>query len=148
MEEEVDINDKNLLRDVANNGNVVVRMVLRRGVKVNPLAKYKLRLEPEMINLLTAAGVESGQMTFWGMWNLVEKMGLMTELFFNDQNAAIAHSSLMRMCRTVIRRHLLRVSDVNLFYRVPMLWLPKLLERFLLYDQSVEDWTVGCVIKV
>ena len=45
---------------------------------------------------------------------------------------------LMHICRQTIREHLLQMSRVNLFVRVPHLGLPSLLAEFLLYDLSVE----------
>ncbi len=46
--------------------------------------------------------------------------------------------SLLFQCRRAIRRHMMEVSRVNLFYRVPKLGLPTMLQDFLLYDKSVE----------
>ena len=43
-------------------------------------------------------------------------------------------NTLTNICRTYVRTHLLVVSRVNLFVRVPRLGLPKLLQSFLLYD--------------
>ena len=41
--------------------------------------------------------------------------------------------SLKHLCREAIREHLLQMSDVNLFVRVPKLGLPKPLQRYVLY---------------
>ena len=46
---------------------------------------------------------------------------------------------LMHICRQTIREHLLQMSRVNLFVRVPHLGLPSLLTEFLLYDVSLES---------
>ena len=46
---------------------------------------------------------------------------------------------LMHICRRAIREHLLQMSRVNLFVRVPHLGLPSLLTDFLLYDVSFES---------
>ena len=46
---------------------------------------------------------------------------------------------LMHICRQTIREHLLQMSRVNLFVRVPHLGLPSLLAEFLLYDVSLES---------
>ena len=45
---------------------------------------------------------------------------------------------LKDICRRTIREHLLQMSRVNLFVRVPHLGLPSLLAEFLLYDVSLE----------
>ena len=44
---------------------------------------------------------------------------------------------LMHICRRTIREHLLQMSRVNLFVRVPHLGLRSLLTDFLLYDVSL-----------
>ena len=46
---------------------------------------------------------------------------------------------LKDICRRAIREHLLQMSRVNLFVRVPHLGLPSLLAEFLLYDVSLES---------
>ena len=43
------------------------------------------------------------------------------------------------ICRRAIREHLLQMSRVNLFIRVPHLGLPPSLARYLLYDVSLES---------
>ena len=45
---------------------------------------------------------------------------------------------LAKICRSRIRKHLIVISNVNLFVRVPKLGLPADLQSFLLYDMSVE----------
>ena len=47
--------------------------------------------------------------------------------------------SLMHLCREAIRNHLLQMSNVNLFIRVPRLPLPKAVQSYLLYDQTLGD---------
>ena len=44
---------------------------------------------------------------------------------------------LKDICRLAIREHLLQMSQVNLFVRVPHLGLPPLLGKYLLYDMSL-----------
>ena len=46
---------------------------------------------------------------------------------------------LKNLCREVIRNHLLQMSAVNLFVRVPKLGLPAAVERYLLHDLSLDD---------
>ena len=50
-----------------------------------------------------------------------------------------AEIRLSSLCRDVIRDHLKKMSNVNLFVMVPRLGLPKLLERFLLHNISLND---------
>ena len=47
--------------------------------------------------------------------------------------------SLMYLCREVTRKHLLQMSPVNLFFRVPQLGLPTLLQDYLLLNVSLDD---------
>ena len=47
--------------------------------------------------------------------------------------------SLKSICREAIRNHLLQMSNVNLFVRVPRLGLPSILTDYLLYDQTLDD---------
>ena len=46
---------------------------------------------------------------------------------------------LTSLCRDVIRNHLKKMNNMNLFLMVPRLGLPKPLERFLLYNISIHD---------
>ena len=47
-----------------------------------------------------------------------------------------AEISLMNICRETIRKHLLQMSQVNLFVRVPR--LPRLMTSYLLYDVTLD----------
>ena len=47
--------------------------------------------------------------------------------------------SLKNICRESIRNHLLQMSNVNLFARVPKLPLPKALQSYLLYYQALQE---------
>ena len=49
-----------------------------------------------------------------------------------------AEISLMNICRETIRKHLLQMSDVNLFDRVPQLPLPRRMMSYLLYDVTLD----------
>ncbi len=46
--------------------------------------------------------------------------------------------TLMVQCRRYIREHMMRVSKVNLFYRIPRLQLPRPVTAFLLHDVELE----------
>ena len=45
---------------------------------------------------------------------------------------------LKHQCRKVIRNHMMKVSKVNLFVRVPQLQLPSIMTKYLLYDAEPE----------
>ena len=47
--------------------------------------------------------------------------------------------NLANICRETIRKHLLQMSDVNLFVRVPRLGLPTALVDYMLYNTSVNN---------
>ena len=47
--------------------------------------------------------------------------------------------NLMYLCRKVIRKHLLQMSPVNLYFRVPQLGLPTLMQDYLLFNVSLDD---------
>ena len=47
--------------------------------------------------------------------------------------------SLKHLCRKAIRKHLLKMSPVNLFVQVPQLGLPTLLQDYLWLNVSVDD---------
>ena len=49
--------------------------------------------------------------------------------------------NLMSICRKFIREHLLQMSQVNLFYRVPRLGLPAALCNYLLYNVDLNEPT-------
>ena len=44
---------------------------------------------------------------------------------------------LNHLCREVIRKHLMQMSQVNLFIRIPQLGLPSLITDFLLYGEEL-----------
>ena len=48
---------------------------------------------------------------------------------------------LKHLCRERLRRHLIDLNpDAHLFNRIPRLDLPPLLNEYLLYDVSLDDW--------
>ena len=47
--------------------------------------------------------------------------------------------SLKHLCRKAIRKHLLKMSPVNLFVQVPQLGLPTLLQEYLLFNVYLDD---------
>ena len=77
---------------------------------------------PEVIMLLFAAG----------------ETIRMADVVIPDYLAPETNNTLMNICRTSVRTHLLVASRVNLFVRVPRLGLTKLLQSFLLYDVKLK----------
>ena len=78
----------------------------------------------DLVNLLLAAGETANE----------------TELeVFPEYLKPSAEISLMHICREIIRKHLLAVSNVNLFVRVPQLPLPRAMTSYLLHDVSLEE---------
>ena len=59
----------------------------------------------------------------------------LTRLHLSDDRSLC----LKHICRRAIREHLLQMSRVNLFIRIPHLGLPASLARYLLYDVSLES---------
>ena len=100
-----------------------VRHLLKEGAKVNIVTSHLTRhifstyLDGGMIMLLFAAGFEA-----------VCDTNLFKEKYKQRE------SCLKHLCRETIRKHLLRINQVNLFVRVPRLGLPKSLTEYLLYD--------------
>ena len=63
--------------------------------------------------------------------NTVEIPGFLQELLKPELN-------LMKICRREIREHLMKLSNVNLFVRIPQLGLPDPVQSFLLYHVSLD----------
>ena len=61
-----------------------------------------------------------------------------TENKLPDRFFCVTHIFLMSVSK-VIRKHLLEVSQVNLFVRVPKLGLPRVLQEYLLYNVSLSN---------
>ena len=59
--------------------------------------------------------------------------------YLEQLNVKPSEMSLLYMCREAIRKHMMSVCCVNLFYRVPKLGLPATLQKYLLYNVSLDD---------
>ena len=86
----------------------------------------------DLIRILFAAGEEINDKTMSWLWReappLVPSPG---------RNLNMS-PRLADMCRDRIRDHLMEVSNVNLFVRTNELGLPKVLARYLVYDEDLE----------
>ena len=112
-----------------------VRLLLRAGARINMFDSrgnnaltwnfhYSKTHSQEQILLLLAAG-ESLQVD-----KITDSISCCAVFTAKDLN-------LSNICRETIRKHLLRMSNVNLFVRVPKLGLPTALAAYLLYNTSV-----------
>ena len=110
-----------------------IKALLRAGAKINNtrvnllslcLDSDRKRHKKKQIALsLFAAGEE------------LRKRGHETPDYLRPPN----RKTLKHRCRESIRRHLLKLNNVNLLYRVPRLGLPPTLSSYLLYEQSVTE---------
>ena len=104
-------------------------------------------IDTELITLLHAAGERReppSDEKIWALYDYATRESdmdkkqlkkLVLELL-NDDNRNLC---LKDICRRAVREHLLQMSGVNLFVRVPHLGLPPSLARYLLYDVSLDS---------
>ena len=133
-----------------------VKLLLQSGAEVNLILETKNRLfspcypllgkkiKIEIITLLHAAGekhVLEKELT----WSLERRrLGLLiseADRKYIDKILEYQYKPtlcLMQISRRTIREHLLQMSRVNLFDRVPRLGFPSMLAEYLLYDVSRE----------
>ena len=131
-------NDKSTLILATENCYVkCMKLLIKNGVQVNwyaepigHLSKHLFPLNQKALGklywLLLAAGVDSRCL------NLLFPKSRFIYPLEEEMN-------LMYLCREVIRKHLLQMSPVNLFFRVPQLGLPTLLQDYLLLNVSLDD---------
>ena len=114
-----------------------MKLLIKKGAQVNwyaePIPHFSKHLFPhsqqalgKLYWLLLAAGVDSRVL------NLLFRK---SRFIFPLEE----EMSLMYLSREVIRKHLLQMSPVNLFFRVPQLGLPTLLQDYLLLNISLDD---------
>ncbi len=135
-------------RAVHLGSDTLVCMLLKAGSEVNPrnrsfLFSPCMTLADLQICKMWMAACENGPDTTLSFFARLNSIGVgraskaMLEFrqFLDEVNE---NTSLQAQCRWVIRRHLLSVSDVNLFIRVPKLPLPDALKKFMLFDVSLD----------
>ncbi len=94
--------------------------------------------------LLIVAG-ESTEETTLKQWNrestevLVEQVQVPQAVLDFQKEVNGFHVSLQSQCRKFIRRHLVSVSNVNLFHQVERLPLTHVTKAFLLFDVSLDE---------
>ena len=86
----------------------------------------------ERLMLLLAAGERTNGATL----NVCDGEGDTVEVSIVDIKQ---FSTLKGLSRETIRNHLLQISPINLFYRIPQLQLPDSITAYLLYNVSLED---------
>ena len=130
----------------------IIKMLLSEGIKVNIRNCYGSNA---LTNFLNSTGKKSANCKFamllLSAGETVDKDGRMKLLQLFNQNDDMvpmeaseyltlsAEISLKNICRETIRKHLLQMSQVNLFVRVPRLPLPQLMTSYLLYDVTLDD---------
>ena len=108
------VHRKSVLGFAADVGNMeIIKLLLRRGVHYGGVWATTVT-GPNIKKMLSAAGafsLEDGDTDY----------------------------SLQAQCREVVRQHLLRVSPpVNLFFKVAILFLPSPIQRYLLYNSTLD----------
>ena len=114
-----------------------MKLLIKNGAQVNwyaePIGPFSKHLFPcnqkalgELYWLLLASGVDSRCLNL-----LFPKSSL---IYPSEEEMG-----LMYLCREVIRKHLLQMSPVNLFFQVPQLGLPTLLQDYLLLNVALDD---------
>ena len=114
-----------------------MKLLIKNGDQVNwyaePIPHFSKHLFPrnqkalgKPYRLLLAAGVDS---------RLLNLLFPKSRFIFPLEE----EMSLMYLSREVIRKHLLQMSPVNLFFRVPQLGLPTPLQHYLLLNVSLDD---------
>ena len=113
----------------------IAKLLLKSGIKLDFPNKYTIgsyirdnghsQHANNFIMLLFAAGETVQE-------NDTRLPGFLQELLKPDLN-------LMEICRVAIREHLMKLSDANLFVRIPQLELPVSVQSFLLYHVSLDN---------
>ena len=128
------------------NGLRCLELLLRAGAhvnKTNQSGKNAVTLHytgTEPVNwwallLLITAGEKLRRMAGYPLaWDTNYAHGELPDYILYKRNDL----NLKHICRDVIRKHLLKVSNVNLFIRAPRLGLPSALTSYILYDVSLD----------
>ena len=126
-----------------------VKLILRKGIKVsvrdnhgsNALSDFlihRLKFDDPHCStfamLLLSAGETVDKDRRIELLKLLNENNGIAPVEVPEYLRSSAEISLMNICRETIRKHLLQMSDVNLFCRVPQLPLPQLMTSYLLYD--------------
>ena len=133
--------------------NDCVKQLLRAGAHVNPEGGSENRIHildemsetdsfgqsKERVMLLLAAGEATDTELFSVPDDIREEDGDDNDIYVSVNVEDVKQlCTLKGLCREAVRNHLLTLSPVNLFCRIPQLGLPSLIKTFLLYDMSLE----------
>ena len=156
-------NQSALMRAALSNNLECVKLLLQAGAKVRTKDKngfgtlplYVVRnilwrnseVNTEMISVLHAAGETKEEASDevvqqlrrtphpWNLLNMTNEDCLkLSRQYLRDNEPTY----LKRICRHAIREHLLSISRVNLFVRVPHMGIPSLLREYLLFYVSLQ----------
>ena len=137
IEAGADVNIKN------NNGDMAITWAVLRG----RIKSVKLLIEAGAHVNISCLDDKNQSLP---LLNKQKRMNILLLLFSAGQNLSAVPKkyleeifpetelSLKNICRKSIRNHLLQMSNVNLFVRVPRLGLPSILTDYLLYDQTLD----------
>ena len=143
-------------RDITSDKLNAIRVMLREGIKVNVRNNHGLNALTFHLDYTThyptSHSLHSSKfaMLLLSAGETVDKDERMKLLHLLNENNGIveaevlyhlkspANISLMNICRESIRKHMLQMSDVSLFVRVPRLPLPRLMTSYLLYDVTLD----------
>ena len=90
--------------------------------------QHSQSVNDEMCRLLFAAG------------EILDDDEESNEMLKDDLQLTDVKMHLKHICRETIRKHLLDLDQhQHLFYRVPELGLPEIINQYLLYDESLEE---------
>ena len=154
LEAGADVNhekSRNALETVAthSSGRNIFDLLIKAGADVNivngsgyPLITLvAMYVRPGYIDSLIKAGADVNAIDVYGTVDsrhltddLGRKIPIPDFLLNEDLKLCLNH-----MCREAIRKHLLQMSNLNLFCRIPRLVLPHNLREYLMYYVSIDD---------
>ena len=112
------------------------RALLKAGAKVNMPEDISNADEPALVD----GGSKTREMILTLLFAAGETIDKIT-IQIPEYLKPSEEINLMNISREAIRKCLLRLSDVNLFVRVPKLPLPPLMMSYLIYDVTLDDET-------
>ena len=115
-------------------------LLKRQGPLVLSLSSYQSDWNRRVLELLFAAGNKTDGTSIDATSNNPFSFFRVTAVPVPEflQKLNTPDFCLTDMCRITIRKHLLRLSQVNLYLRIPRLGLPPLLERYVLYGIALD----------
>ena len=116
-----------------------IKILLREGIKVNVKDEDGMTALDYFLFLCEAINQTSKEreyaMLLFAAGDTVDETQVKVANYLKPPAES---QSLKNICRETIRKHLLQMSDVNLFARVPQLSLKRELTSYLLYDVTLD----------